>query len=90
MDSRTMVRRVLTSVLALVALGSSLLAAPGRAETRETWDDSASVQLVQVQAGRYGPFATLRRANEIADHFRGRGYNAHAYPEWGVYYVNVW
>jgi hypothetical protein len=63
---------------------------PARADAREVGDRSTSVQLAQVQTGRYGPFATARRANEVANHFRSRGYNAQVFPEWGAYYVNVW
>jgi hypothetical protein len=80
-------RMVLVVTLAMLTLGSSLTVSPARTEA----DPSPSAeQSIQVQAVRYGPFATMRRANEVANHFRGRGYNALAFPEWGAYYVNVW
>jgi hypothetical protein len=79
-------RTVLMSALALLALGSSTIVTPARTEA----GPSTSVQLAQAQTVRYGPFATMRRANEVASHFRSRGYNAEAFPEWGAYYVNVW
>jgi hypothetical protein len=93
MNGTTMLRRVLTSGLAVVAIASSLTTVPAGAEPREgprEERDRSRVELVQVQSGRYGPFATMRRANEVASYFRGRGYSAHVYPEWGSYYVNVW
>jgi hypothetical protein len=46
--------------------------------------------LAQLQRGRYGPYATVRRANEVANHFRSLGFKAQVYPEQGAYYVNVW
>jgi len=85
MSYRTMARNVLFSALAMVALGSSLATVPARAEAAAP---STSVQV--AQAGRYGPYATARRANEMAYYFRSRGFNAQVYPEWGAYYVSVW
>jgi hypothetical protein len=75
-------RKVLLAALVALAAGSALPEVLAPTEAR--------AQVVQVQAGRYGPFATMRRANEVATYFRNRGYSAHAYPEWGSYYVNVW
>jgi hypothetical protein len=85
MLKRTVARSVLFSAMAMLALGSSLATVPTRAEAAET---SESVQLAQT--GRYGPYATARRANEVAYYFRSLGFNAQVYPEWGAYYVNVW
>jgi len=82
MSYRTVSRKVLMAALVALAVGSSLTTVPTRTE--------ANAEVVEVQSGRYGPFATMRRANEVAIYFRSRGYNAHAYPEWGSYYVNVW
>ena len=50
-----------------------------------TTDDAVQV----AQAGRYGPYATLRRANEVATWFRQRGYQAVAFHDNDGYYVNV-
>ena len=87
MSHGTIGRLVLVAALAMLALGSSVTVSPDRTEA----DPSTSAEeLIQVQAVRYGPFATMRRANEVASHFRSRGYNALAFPEWGAYYVNVW
>jgi len=86
----TMSRKVVMSALALLALGSTLAMPSARADAREVGDRSTSVQLARVQTARYGPYATARRANEVAYYFRSLGYNAQAFPEWGSYYVNVW
>ncbi len=85
MTYRTLARNVLFSALAMLALGSSLTTVPARAEAAAL---SAGVQV--AQASRYGPYATARRANEVAYYFRSRGLNAQVYPEWGAYYVSVW
>ena len=85
MAYRTMARNVLFSALAMLALGSSLTTVPARAEAAAP---ATSVQVAQT--GRYGPYATARRANEVAYHFESRGFRAQVYPEWGAYYVNVW
>ncbi len=90
MSYGTMSRKLLMSALALLALGSTLATPSARADAREAGDRSTSVQLARVQTARYGPYATARRANEIAHHFRSLGYNAQVYPEWGAYYVSVW
>jgi topoisomerase IA-like protein len=90
MSYGTMSRKVLMSALALLALGSPLAIPPTRADAREVGKGSTSVQLAQVQTGRYGPYATARRANEVASYFRSFGCNAQVFPEWGAYYVNVW
>ena len=90
MSHGTMSRKVVMSALALLALGSTLATPSTRADAREVGDRSTSVQLARVQTARYGPYATARRANEVAYHFRSLGYNAQVFPEWGAYYVNVW
>ena len=82
MTCLTVSRKILMGALVMLAVGSSIGTLPTPTE--------ANPELVQVQSGRYGPFATMRRADEVATYFRSRGYNAHAYPEWGAYYVNVW
>lgn len=51
---------------------------------------ATTAEAVRVaQAGRYGPYATLRRANEVANWFRQRGYQAVAFHDNDGYYVNV-
>jgi hypothetical protein len=88
MHYRTIARSTVVAALATLAMGSSFTLAPNRTEAGEAAGGTAAAQL--AQAGRYGPFATIRRANEYANYFRSRGYNAQVVPEWGAYYVNVW
>ena len=38
---------------------------------------------------RYGPYATMRRAEEVANQFRGQGLRAVAFHNGDGYYVNV-
>lgn len=40
-------------------------------------------------AGRYGPYATMGRANEVANWFRQQGYRAVAFHNGDGYYVDV-
>ena len=39
--------------------------------------------------GSYGPYATMRRAEEVANDFRGRGFQAVAFHNGDGYYVRV-
>lgn len=49
-----------------------------------------TVNTVRVaQAGRYGPYPTMRRANEVANWFRQQGYQAVAFHNGDGYYVDV-
>ena len=68
---------------------ATLTAVPARAEVNEVPDRSHAMELAQAQTGRYGPYATIRRANEVANYFRNLGLSAQLYPEQGAYYVNV-
>ena len=40
--------------------------------------------------GTYGPFATMGRANQEANAYRARGFNANAFHNGDGYYVRVW
>jgi hypothetical protein len=40
--------------------------------------------------GTYGPFATKGRANQEANAYRARGFNANAFHNGDGYYVRVW
>jgi hypothetical protein len=48
------------------------------------------------QSARLGPFATARRANEVANYWRNQGFNAGVVREYAVeydtmaYFVYVW
>jgi hypothetical protein len=86
-----MFRKIMISWLAPLLVGSSLAVASARANSRET---STTVELTQARMRRYGPYVTIRRANEVANYFRRRGYNARVITggtlDSRVYYVNVW
>jgi len=43
----------------------------------------------QARPGRYGPFATARRAQEVAQHFVRAGYRAVFFHNGDGYYVDV-
>lgn len=56
---------------------------------------SQNTAVAAQQPGRYGPYATIRRANEVANYFRDQGFNARVLPlNWSigdpVYVVDVW
>lgn len=85
-----MVRKVLMSALAALAVSSSLAAVPTRAEAGEVRDRSTDVELAQAEFFRLGPYATIRRANEVANYYRRLGFNVSApYHYEGGYCVNV-
>jgi len=59
--------RIMISLLAPVLVGSSLTVVSARADAR---DYSTTMELTQARMRRYGPYATIRRANEVANYFR--------------------
>jgi hypothetical protein len=83
-----MIRKTLISCLATLAIGALLGPLPVRGAQSDAREFLAN-HWVQAEAGRYGPFATGRRANEVANHYRQRGYDAWVYSAWGDYYVEV-
>ena len=78
-------------VLLAVALGWFHEVVTAQATSRANPDRSADVNLLQFQSGRYGPYATIRRANEVANYFRSFGLRAQVINggNW-EYYVDVW
>lgn len=44
-----------------------------QAASKRARDRSTDIELAQLQSSRYGPYATIRRANEIANYFRNLG-----------------
>jgi hypothetical protein len=74
------------ALLAIVA-GSAFAALPGAADLGLVRDSAPKLQV--AQCSRYGPYATVGRANQVAAEARSYGYSAVVYPEWGAYYVNV-
>jgi hypothetical protein len=83
--------KMMISGMATLLVGSSLAIVSARADARGY---STAVELAQDRTRRYGPYATMRRANEVANYFRRRGYNARVVTggtlDSRVYYVNVW
>jgi hypothetical protein len=85
----------------LIAAGSVILMtlpdAPLRALARQSKANAfaPSTTAMSVQrARRFGPYATLRRANEVANNARRYGYRAkiiYGYVDYTrAYYVDVW
>jgi hypothetical protein len=74
----------------------SLVTVPARAEARGTGESLATTESARFQSRRFGPYATLRRANEVANYARSLGYNAKViyggslYYGTREYYVDVW
>ena len=70
---------VLVGVMSMLSMGSA-----------DVRNSTTTEEVTQAQTGRYGPYATWRRANEVANHYRSYGFNASVYSQWEEYYVNVW
>jgi hypothetical protein len=83
--------KMVISGMATLLVGSSLAVVPARGDAR---DSSTTVGVTQGRMRRYGPYVTMRRANEVANYFRRRGYNARVITGGTLdsreYYVNVW
>jgi len=59
--------KIMISGLMALLVGSSLAVISARADSQ---DPSTTVELTQARMRRYGPYATIRRANEVANYFR--------------------
>jgi hypothetical protein len=84
------------ATLAVLAFALSTTLSAMTASAVNTHSDSGStatqapVTHMQVaQSGVYGPYATMRRANEVANYFRSLGFDAIAYHNGDGYYVSV-
>jgi hypothetical protein len=53
-------------------------------------EESETSRALQLQATRLGPYATARRAQEVANYYIGQGYNARWFHNGDGYYVDVW
>ena len=90
MDSPIMFRtRLMCAVLAGV-IGSSLGLAPAASATEGDAGErgAASVQLTQA-CGTLGPYATIRRANEVAYEAGNLGYSTQVFHNGDGYYVRA-
>jgi hypothetical protein len=84
-----MMRKILIAGLVTLAVGALLAPLPVQSVQPEAREFLGN-HFAQSEGGRYGPFPTARRANEVATYFRQRGYDAQVYSAWVDYYVNVW
>jgi hypothetical protein len=90
MDSGIMLRTWLKPALLVAVLGSCIAGIPaGATDSAGTGEHSAAVQLAQFGCRMFGPYATMRRANEVANEARGYGYSAVAFHNGDGYYVRV-
>jgi hypothetical protein len=84
--------KFLKSSVAALVLGSSLAAVPALAGPVHAPHQGTAMALTQTV--RFGPFATLRRANEVANYWRNQGYNAQVIylgtVDYREYAVDVW
>jgi hypothetical protein len=84
-----MLRKTLISGLAALSVAVGLAGNPAAAETAEPRTDLAS--RASSQAFRLGPYATIRRAWEVANYYRSLGYRTSApFHNGDGYYVDVY
>ena len=91
-----MLRKIIRLGLTVFVFGLLLAGVPVRAEVFEASRSFAAAGKI-AKARRFGPYATLRRANEVANYARSLGYNAKViyggsmyYYGSREYYVDVW
>jgi hypothetical protein len=88
-----MIQKILILGFAVIAFGLFPVAGLVRAEASEHFRMAESLK---IQTYRFGPYATLDRANQVANYARRRGYKAgiyyggSLYSGTRVYYVDVW
>ena len=92
MDNPIMFRTRLMSVLIASMIGSSfghvLPASAADAADGDAERGAAPVQLTQA-CGTYGPYATIRRANEVAYEAGSLGYSTAVFHNGDGYYVRA-
>jgi hypothetical protein len=92
-----MFKKILSLGLLAIVIGFMPTVVPVQAKTSNSLGKVNAVETAKV-ARRFGPYATLRRANEVANYARRRGYRAkviyggslYSYSSPRVYYVDVW
>ena len=89
MQKTILLRTRLTSALTAILIGSSLGAVPARATHSEAGANSNTIRLAQAGCQMLGPYATMRRANEVANVARVVGYSALPFHNGDGYYVRV-
>ena len=85
MNIRNLILRATMLAATLLGASSAALAAVLPAPHIGTQSTPHLTQQVQ----RYGPFPTMRRANEVANNFRQQGCSAIAFHNGDGYYVDV-
>ena len=81
--------RHITVALMSIMIGSTVAAMPTAAVASDLGGIRDGIQLAQVGCQMLGPFATIRRANEVANDVRSYGRNAIAFHNGDGYYVKV-
>ena len=86
---KSMNGRRIASALVSIMIGSAIAAMPGAATGNDPGDRQASVQRVQFGCQMLGPYATMGRANEVANQARSYGYSANPFHNGDGYYVRI-
>jgi hypothetical protein len=81
-------RRIAVALMS-VMIGSTVAAMPRAAAASDPGEGRADIQLAQYGCQMFGPFATMRRANEVANEARSYGRNAIAFHNGDGYYVRA-
>ena len=79
-----MLRKSLLSIALVIVPAFTVAALPVVAAP------SSQVEVARAQNAVFGPYATMRRANEVANYARSLGYSAVAFHNGNGYYVRVW
>jgi hypothetical protein len=87
MHSHAVLRARLVSAVIATVMGASLGSLPARA-TDSNAGERSTVRLAQ-SCETYGPYATIRRANEIAYQANNLGYSTQVFHNGDGYYVRV-
>ncbi len=85
-----MSRKLLLSAVAVLTFGTVLAAGPAHADLGMGEQRLMRAESAQAMVMIYGPYATMRRANEVANEARNLGFSAIAYHNGDGYYVKVW
>ena len=91
-----MIQKFLILSLATIVFGLFPAVDNVRAEHSETTKHYRMAKSSKARSWRFGPYATLDRANQVANYARSRGYKAGIYYGGSIiygtreYYVDVW
>jgi len=83
-----MSRKLIVSLFAVGILGTILGSAPAHEAT--VGKSSTPAVSSPVEIGTYGPYATIRRANEVANELRSLGFTVIVFHDGNGYYVRAW